>query len=384
VGGAGHGLEALQVQLHMVDDNSDTLLEMQEHTRAKHAILEEYLKAWFPIISNSQFVNKLVYIDGFAGPGEYKTGEPGSPIIALNTALSHIFKDRFKKIYFIFIEERNDRCLHLNKKIKSLGKLPDNFEVTVIEQKFERVMGKVLSEIEIKNSSLAPTFAFIDPFGYSDTGGPKIMGQILKHEKCEVLLTYMVGFMDKGAFDPEHCKIICREWGFSENEIESILKLPDMISRERAWITVLKTKLIQESAKGIFHLAFCLKGYHNRTLYYLVYFTKHKKGIEVMKNAMFNLGRVGTYTFSDHNFQQTGLTDFSSDLWKKQASRDLYDHFKGTEQKVTDVKDWILLETLFKWSSDILITLEDDNKINYLGTRARRHAYPDGGHIKFL
>jgi len=368
----------------MVDNDSDTLLEMQEHTRAKHAILEEYLKAWFPIINNSQFVDKLIYIDGFAGPGEYKTGEPGSPIIALNTALLHIFKDRFKKIYFIFIEERNDRCLHLENKIKSLGKLPENFEVILHEQKFEQVMVKVLSDIDKENASLAPTFAFIDPFGYSDTGGPKIMGQILKHAKCEVLLTYMVGFMDKGAFDPEHCKIICREWGFSEEEIDAILKLPDMASRERAWITVLKTKLIQESARDLLHLAFCLKGYNNRTLYYLVYFTKHKKGIEVMKNAMFNLGRVGTYTFSDHNFQQSGLADFSSELWKTQTSKDLYGHFKGTTQRVNDVKDWLLLETLFKWSNDILITLEDENKLNYLGKRPRKHTYPERGHLKFL
>jgi len=28
----------------------------------------------------------IVYVDGFSGPGEYTGGEPGSPIIALETA----------------------------------------------------------------------------------------------------------------------------------------------------------------------------------------------------------------------------------------------------------------------------------------------------------
>lgn len=188
-------------------------------------------------------------------------------IIALNTVLSHKLKDKFKnkKIYFIFIEERKDRCLHLKNKIQSLGKLPDNFVVKIYNKKFEQVMNEDLKDIEEQEDSLAPTFAFIDPFGYTDTGGPKIIGKILKYPKCEVLLTYMVGFMNRGAFDSERCKIICKEWGFSESEIASILKLPDMEDREREWLNILKSKLIQESSKDLLHLAFCIKDRNNRT-----------------------------------------------------------------------------------------------------------------------
>ena len=38
-----------------------------------------------PILSRGSFP-EILYIDGFAGPGEYEGGEPGSPIIALETA----------------------------------------------------------------------------------------------------------------------------------------------------------------------------------------------------------------------------------------------------------------------------------------------------------
>ncbi len=57
------------------------------HTRAKHEILRYYLGAWFPILATIQ--HRLLYIDGFAGPGEYEGGEDGSPIIALKVAKDH-------------------------------------------------------------------------------------------------------------------------------------------------------------------------------------------------------------------------------------------------------------------------------------------------------
>ena len=63
-----------------------TIWPLEPHTRAKHEILKRYLQAWMVILSQGQFP-EILYIDGFAGPGEYSGGEAGSPIIALDTAL---------------------------------------------------------------------------------------------------------------------------------------------------------------------------------------------------------------------------------------------------------------------------------------------------------
>jgi three-Cys-motif partner protein len=62
---------------------TETLWEIEPHTKAKHEILRRYLGAWFPILGSK--IPKIVYIDGFCGPGRYKGGEEGSPIIAIRT-----------------------------------------------------------------------------------------------------------------------------------------------------------------------------------------------------------------------------------------------------------------------------------------------------------
>ena len=65
----------------------DTLWEIAPHTKAKHEILRRYLEAWFPILNT--YRDRIVYIDGFCGPGRYLGGEKGSPLIAVDAALSH-------------------------------------------------------------------------------------------------------------------------------------------------------------------------------------------------------------------------------------------------------------------------------------------------------
>lgn len=50
-----------------------TLWPREPHTEGKHLVLKEYLNAWFPILGGTQ--GRIVFIDGFAGPGEYAGGE---------------------------------------------------------------------------------------------------------------------------------------------------------------------------------------------------------------------------------------------------------------------------------------------------------------------
>ena len=86
---------------------------LDPHTEAKHAILRRYLAAWFPILGKHH--DRVVYFDGFAGPGRYSHGEDGSPVIALKVARDHSHPT-WKEIIFIFVEEDRDRAAWLQDK----------------------------------------------------------------------------------------------------------------------------------------------------------------------------------------------------------------------------------------------------------------------------
>lgn len=87
-------------------DHMETVWELEPHTQAKHDLLRRYLGAWFGIMGRS--AGRIVFFDGFAGPGTYKGGEPGSPVIALKTLLDH--SNRYDACQYVLIFNEADRA----------------------------------------------------------------------------------------------------------------------------------------------------------------------------------------------------------------------------------------------------------------------------------
>src|SRR4051812_24229117 len=71
------------------------------HTGAKHDLLREYLGGWFPVMAS--WAGRLVYFDAFGGAGEYQGGEPGSPVIVLETLVGHSAFSRMLGKDFVFL-----------------------------------------------------------------------------------------------------------------------------------------------------------------------------------------------------------------------------------------------------------------------------------------
>lgn len=161
--------------------------ELKPRTRAKHEILRRYLQAWFPIMDAR--VGKFVYIDGFAGPGEYKGDEPGSPLIALEAAAKHC-REITGHAVFIFIESAGPRLSHLKQLLDARrARLPSNFEIYCFEGRFEDKMRDIDQILTSLSCERAPILAFIDPFGYS--GAPFwVVKDILGREKGEILVNF--------------------------------------------------------------------------------------------------------------------------------------------------------------------------------------------------
>jgi three-Cys-motif partner protein len=169
---------------------------MTPATAAKHTILRAYLNAWFPIMGRKP---RIVVIDGFAGPGRYTGGEPGSPLIMLTALLDHSAFDRMTaEVVFLLVEQDPRREEALREEIGALT-FPERVKVETVGGQFHEVMEGTLDDIRSRGADLAPTFAFIDPFGYVDTM-LDLGGQILGYPSCEVLvyvpLPHIARFLD--------------------------------------------------------------------------------------------------------------------------------------------------------------------------------------------
>jgi three-Cys-motif partner protein len=350
--------------------------EMKAHTRAKHVILNNYLKAWFPIMALS--FPRILYIDGFAGPGRYKKGEDGSPIMALKIAndiyIKHESKLKNKEFVFIFIELDKRSVESLKDEISTLS-LPKNFKIFVENNKFADLMGTILDHMEKNNKDLAPSFAFIDPFGTK--GMPfEIVKKIMSYRSCEVFINLMYFGVIRSEHATDHSEL------FGTDEWK---KFTDLQSDEKhTALTTLYADQLRNEANVRYVRSFNIKNKNNATLFDLIYGTNNLLGLEKMKEAMWKADPLGNFSFRDRT-KPNQLVLFESEADFTMLKSDLLKTFKGKTVDISEIETHVLVNTPYLKShirSKALTPLEKDNKI--FVTRPGRHGFPKGTKIQFL
>lgn len=358
-----------------------TTWSIKPHTKAKHLILEKYLQAWFPILARRN--ERIVYYDGFAGPGVYSEVEIGSPLIALNAAKGHKYQPG-TELVFIFVEEREDRATSLRQVIGAEEKnLPTNFRCVVINQRFETALSKTLDDLDQRGLSIAPTFAFIDPLGIK--GLPfSLIERLLNYDQCEVLITFMSSAIERFVSElPEYVNELIG----NPTASATIASSQNRVAKAR--------ELYSSSLNNIANFVrfFEMKDKRNRTIYDLFFATNHSLGHERMKEAMWKADESGLFSFSDAT-DPNQIVLFSPD-----PARDLAPILGKEFEGETVYSEGILRYTsektpyLEKHARQALKLLESGNDCeNYViqveatkrdGSPRRRGSFPDGTVIKF-
>jgi three-Cys-motif partner protein len=299
---------------------------------------------------------KIIFLDGFAGPGEYKNGELGSPIIAIDTFLNHSYEQiRDKEVMFIFIEQDEKRCEHLNQLLlrrKNDHRFPEKASYQVLQGNFNETMDQVLTELEKRQLSLAPTFAFIDPFGYSHTP-MKTIKRLMSHKGCEVLINFMY---------EEINRFLTADYTNKAEQYDALFGSSDWKKIAQDTSNVKKTKetakermislhdLYQEQLKTIagarYVRSFRMKNKHNATDYFLFFATNSLRGMDKMKCSMCKVDPSGSYEFSDFtNPHQLMLFKPEPDYTLLQKM--LRENFKNKIVDIKTIESYIIADTPF-------------------------------------
>jgi three-Cys-motif partner protein len=355
----------------------DTLWAIEPHTSAKHQILRKYLDAWLPILGT--YNRRVVYVDGFAGPG----GEPGSPIVALEAALTHQAKLP-GELVFLFIEKDTDRADHLEGEIAKL-QLTSSFKVQVERGTFADKLGKMLDELDSTGSQIAPTFALIDPFGFSGIPYPLIQ-RLLSKNKCEVLVTVMVDSINRWLEHPdENIKAHIVETFGTDEAIRIAEGTGDRVTE----LKTLYHRQLNKAAKFVRY--FEMRDRDNRLVYYLFFASNNSLGHLKMKEAMWKVDPIGDFSFSDSTDPNQTLL-FNLDPPTAPLIADISAKFRGAGQiPVQKVETYVQDHTAYlrKHMGEALLQLETDGKLTVAenktdGKKRRAKSFPNEASVTFL
>ena len=353
---------------------------LEDHSRAKHEVLQSYLGAWLPILGFSE--DSFIFLDGFAGPGHYSGGEEGSPLIALRTFLAHPARPRFRGTpSFLFVEGDAARAHSLEGAVEAmLADAAVRPTWRVDSRAFHDVVSELRAECTRRRCSLKPAFVMIDPFGISDSPMDDIRW-LMSNPKCEVYISLMASFIARfegtEGFDPHLDALYgTHDWSLvtarsAHEKLEGLLNLYESQLRKTSnRCHVLRFDLFdgRQYKYTIFHAA------------------SHERACERMKQAIWSLDATGSFRFRGRDdSQQLGLfgdqlwlTDLRDELLARLANGDWHDVVELVSYLQSD-------ETRFHPGQlkKALRELEGAKRLEVEATsRSRRLTYPDGTRLR--
>ena len=358
---------------------TSTLWKIAPHTRAKHEILRRYLGAWFGILGSK--IPRIMYLDGFCGPGRYQGGEPGSPLIALQEAGKHGIRLKNSELVFFFIDERQDRVDHLRNEINRLS-FPSSYRIVIHAGQFQDTLTDVLDELDKRQANLVPTFAFVDPFGFK--GVPfDLVARLLANPSTEVFVNIMIDWVNRFVEHPDL---------HTQRHIVDLFGTPqvlDVIQSDNRLLTLRQLYQEQLQKHAQFVRYFEMRDQRDRIIYYLFFATNHRLGHVKMKESFWKVDSSSGFKFSDKTDpKQMVLFDLDP---SENLANDLLSHFSGQVVRSDVVIQFVEDETPYiaKHARGALRILEAKNWIEVEpfkanGQRRRKGTFPNGVVVKFL
>lgn len=245
----------------------------REQTYLKHFFLERYLERVAYIIG--YYAPEFAYVDGFSGPWRAE-GEDYSDT-SFMIALEKLRKvkeglaqaGKAPRIRCLFIEKSRQRYQQLRQATERINDL----EVHTIHGELENSTDAILQWV-----GKAFALFFVDPTGWTGIGLQRL-APILRHPNCEVIINFMFDFINR-FLDVQDVDATMTElfggagWNRAiasgEGREERMLELyQERVQRIGQFRYATRTRI--------------LKPTKDRSYFYLVYATRHPKGIEVFR-----------------------------------------------------------------------------------------------------
>ena len=363
----------------------DVTWELARHTQAKHDLLRRYLGAWYGVFASSRRHGRLIYLDGFAGPGAYSEGEPGSPLIALDALINHSSFNKWDdtNFVFLFVEKDEEYFKSLNAKLAQFwtqaGGIPPNVSVHTYHSEFDSLAQHIVHRTK---GVLAPTLAFIDPFGWSGVPMTTIRDLLSSH-RCEVIFNFMYNNINRfvGIGGSRISRSFADLFAAGNEEHLKISELKG--SQRKSGLRELFERQLQQVGGFRFVRSFEVMDLdRGRTAYFLTFGTRNHRGLEKMKDAMWKLDPIGGTRFTGYHENELTLFPPQPDLSPLRAS--LIQRFGNSSALVDEVRAFVLEDTIYKIShcNHSLRRLEEEQLLACSSNR-KRGTFPAGTVLQF-
>jgi len=276
--------------------------KQEPHSRIKSQIVAKYVPAWAHIILKSW--TQVLYLDLFAGPGQFNDGSRSTPLLLLPELIA---SSKLRAGVSTWFSDTDATAIdHLKSNVEALAGVEQLTFPPVIQ--VQHVDDEVTREFE--DNRMIPTFAFLDPFGYTGLTA-KLVRSIVKDPGSECLFFFNYNRVNPAISNP---KVVTRMAAiFGDRRSRSLrerLNSAPVDKREEYILDALREAMAQESGGRLVMPFRFVDG--GRTTHHLVFVTKQFLGFKIMREIMAPYSSsetegVPSFEFVEHADAQTRL-----------------------------------------------------------------------------
>lgn len=254
----------------------------------------------------------------------------------MKTYEAHVARRRIREIAFVFIEEREDRAEYLETLLAPFRlRLPEAVILPVACEECGESLNHLLDQLDADRSQLAPAFIMLDPFGLSDTP-MSLVGRLLRQPKSEIYISVMWEWLNR--FKREQKIWHHLDQLFGTEAWRDALKLPNGPELKKTLTAIYERSLRDHGARYVTHFELW-NG--NRHVYTIFFATKHPKGMDVMKQAIWKADRTGGYVFRGRRGNQLEIELPEAPLDYTPFANEIRAAFHGHDWfSIEDVENW--------------------------------------------
>lgn len=328
----------------------------------KSTIVTKYLWAWAKVIlSTRRNINRIAYIDLFAGPGRYDDGTNSTPILVLEKVVSD--PQMRQHLVAIFNDKDVDNVRLLTDAINSVPNL-NLLKFKPVVRNYE-VGDTIIAQLE--KMRLIPTLFFVDPWGYKGLS-LRLVNSVLKDWGCDCIFFFNYNRVNAGLNNDiveEHMNAL-----FGKARADSLRPRLELLSpqdRELAIVEELAAALAENGKRYVLPFRFKNeKG--SRTSHHLFFVSKHPLGYGIMKEIMAgessrsNQG-VPSFEYNPADLRQPLLFELTRPI--EDLAQMLLDQFAGQTLTMQEIFEKHNIGTPYikKNYKDVLLRLEADHLI---------------------
>jgi three-Cys-motif partner protein len=278
-------------------------------------------------------IDRLAYIDLFAGPGRYKSGAKSTPLMVLERAVSDPFLA--KLLLSIFNDGDGENASSLKSEIAALSGVSN---LRYPPRVFCSEVGAD-AELMFRAADGCPAFSFIDPFGYKGLSRGMIR-RVVQDWGCDCVFFFNYSRINAGINNDAVRKHMDALFGHSRIErMREVIRDFSPSEREAFILEELAQSLRELGAKFMLPFRF-RRADGSRTSHALIFVTKHQLGYKIMKGIMAAESStedegVPSFEYSPADARCPLLFSLARPL--EGLANELVDRFAGQRMRVEDV-----------------------------------------------